>query len=371
MSEDIQMNFKQYSLSDVGMVRSANEDCCGDRMTVNGYVFVVCDGMGGHVGGATAAGIAVRSILDFFENPIQNIIIGINDALGFANSQVYDAALNNLELKGMGTTATVLVINSTDCYIGHVGDSRIYLKSNGRLNRLTKDHSFVQGLVDQGVISDEDAEKHPKKNQILQAIGIKDKVEPSVCEAAIQPKPGDCFLLCSDGLNGMISDREINNLIDPTELKISCESLIKAANFAGGKDNVTATLVTVTESPYVISLFKDFNPIIGGTTTIIEPFQQKEQKKKSKFYLVLVITGFALIFSCVLYLLLRESPKQVKNTQEPIDTNSGKDSSGTTEVKPDKSDIPLGKDLGKSKKTPVPNTNIKNDSLKNECKPQI
>ena len=133
---DVQMNFDHSSLTDVGKVRKANEDNCGDRMTTNGYVFTVCDGMGGHVGGATASKIAIDSILNFFDNPVQNIYVGINDALRYANTQVYNAALENPELKGMGTTATILLINSTDCYIGHVGDSRIYLKSAGKLNRM-------------------------------------------------------------------------------------------------------------------------------------------------------------------------------------------------------------------------------------------
>ena len=226
------MDFKHFSISDVGQVRQANEDSCGDRMTANGYVFVVCDGMGGHVGGATASSIAVDSILNFFENPVQNIYVGINDAFQLANTNILNAAQQDPSLKGMGTTGTILIINEEACFIGHVGDSRIYLKSDGRLNRLTKDHSFVQTLVDQGIISDDDAEEHPKKNQILEALGIKAQVNPTICDVPIQPKAGDCFLLCSDGLNGMIKDSVIEELIDSDSPERSGRELIDAANRA-------------------------------------------------------------------------------------------------------------------------------------------
>jgi len=307
---DVQMNFNHFSLSDVGKVRTANEDSYGDRMTANGYVFTVCDGMGGHVGGATASKIAVESILNFFENPVQNVYVGINDALRFANTQVYNATLENPELKGMGTTATILLINSTDCYIGHVGDSRIYLKSEGKLNRITKDHSFVQQLVDQGLIADEDAENHPKKNQILQAIGIKPNVEPTISETPIQPQKGDCFLLCSDGLNGMISDREIEPLVDENNLAESCQNLISSALDAGGKDNVTATLVAISESPYAISTFKEFNPSKEGSSTIIETRQPEIELKKSTkpLYLILGAVITVVIAVCLWIFVFRAAP---------------------------------------------------------------
>ena len=129
------MDFKHFSVSDVGLVRPVNEDNCGDRMTANGYVFVVCDGMGGHVGGAKASALAVECILNFFENPVQNIYVGINDAFQFANAQIFNTAQNDPSLNGMGTTGTILIIKEDACFIGHVGDSRIYLKSDGKLNR--------------------------------------------------------------------------------------------------------------------------------------------------------------------------------------------------------------------------------------------
>lgn len=255
------MDFGHFSISDIGRRRAYNEDFHGFRKMANGVVFVVCDGMGGHAGGAVASRIATESVLDFFERPIDDIGEAIDRALRFANARIYSAAQDDGDLKGMGTTVTVLVIDNDDCYIGHVGDSRIYLKSNGKLNRLTKDHSYVQTLVDKGVITDRDARKHPKRNRIFEALGNKPRTNPTICESPIHVKKGDCFLLCTDGLNDMISDLAIERAIDVNSVDRSCKRLIAAANAAGGKDNVTATLVRITESPHTESVFVNYNPI--------------------------------------------------------------------------------------------------------------
>jgi serine/threonine protein phosphatase PrpC len=255
------MKYSCKSLTDVGRVRSANEDNLGEEQTPNGHLFVVCDGMGGHVGGATASSIAVNSIIEYFmREKYDNLILAIDRALSFANEQIYASALSNPDLKGMGTTAVVLLIRGEECFIGHVGDSRIYLRSNGKLNRITKDHSFVQTLVDNGVIRDEDAENHPNKNQILQALGIASEVNSTVCQSPILPKAGDMFMLCSDGLNGMVTDRDLENILQEDNLDVSTINLITAANNAGGHDNITASLVLIEESVHATSYFQHFNP---------------------------------------------------------------------------------------------------------------
>jgi serine/threonine protein phosphatase PrpC len=247
--------------TDVGLVRKANEDNLGNALTPNGHVFVVCDGMGGHVGGAKASQIAVSSILEFFmKQEYENLFTAIDRSLQFANEQIYAVSIAEPELHGMGTTATILIIKGDACYIGHVGDSRIYLKSDGKLNRITKDHSFVQTLVDSGVISDEEAEHHPKKNQILKALGIAPIIEPTVAGAPIYAKAGDCFLLCSDGLNGMVNDLSMEMMIDEKDLDRSASILIQAAKDSGGHDNISVALVGILESPHKTTIFKHFNP---------------------------------------------------------------------------------------------------------------
>jgi len=243
------------------LVRSANEDNLGDSITPNGHVFTVCDGMGGHVGGATASKIAVQSILEYFNKQVyDNLMVALDRALIFANEQIYAAAQNDPSLKGMGTTAVILIIKENECFLGHVGDSRIYLKSDNSLYRLTKDHSFVQTLVDQGIIKDEDAENHPKKNQILKALGIGPLVEPTVAASPTLVKKGDVFMLCSDGLSGMINDSSIQMMVDNNDLELSANNLVNAANTNGGTDNITVTLVGILDSPHNSSDFTDFNP---------------------------------------------------------------------------------------------------------------
>jgi serine/threonine protein phosphatase PrpC len=300
------MKFTSKLITNVGKVRAANEDNMGESITPNGHLFVVCDGMGGHVGGATASSIAVTSIIEFFQREVyDNPIQAIDHALSFANEQIYASALNNPELKGMGTTAVVLLIRNEECFVGHVGDSRIYLYSDAKLNRLTKDHSFVQTLVDSGIISDDEAESHPNKNQILQALGIASSVKGTISPAAILPKTGDTFLLCSDGLNGMVKDAEMQHILSVNNIEIAAENLITAALNAGGTDNITAALVKIEESAHVKSTFSHFNPVPKPdfvSTQQIGGKKPTEPTKDNKKWLLIGGAILAIVLSFGLYL---------------------------------------------------------------------
>lgn len=247
----------------IGNVRTAQEDSHDIvALTPNGDVFVVCDGMGGHVGGKQASSIAVKSIIDYlkkerYPQPVQ----ALNDALQFANMQILGYANEHPELKGMGTTACIVLLQDSEVYIAHVGDSRIYLYlgKEKELRRITKDHSFVQTLVDAGQITDEEAEHHPNKNRILKALGIKPDLAPSVNR--VRPKNGDVFLICSDGLSGMVSDSTIRDaLMQNTSIEHKGETLINLALEAGGLDNITLELIQVTNSPYTKTESPNYNP---------------------------------------------------------------------------------------------------------------
>ena len=297
------MKIHSFSSTDVGKVRKANEDNFGQSSTINGELFIVCDGMGGHVGGATASKIAVDSLIDYFnKEKFDNPILAINSAFQFANEQVYASALSNPELKGMGTTGVLLLIVEEECYIGHVGDSRIYLHSNGILNRITKDHSFVQTLVDGGIITDDEAESHPQKNQILKALGIGANIEATVNKSAIQVKKGDVFMLCTDGLNGMVNDKSMEMMIQYDNIAASAQILIKAALDSGGLDNVTTTLVAIDESSYVKSQFINYNPKISTKLdqtdfNLIRSKNTTKDSKKGKRYIVfLAFFSLGLVF---------------------------------------------------------------------------
>jgi hypothetical protein len=139
----------------------------------------------------------------------------------------------------------LVVTSDGKVYYGHIGDSRIYVVANHQITQLTKDHSFVQTLVDEGKISKEQAEHHPRKNEITNALGIPDMRPPTLCGEPIEPEAGNCFVLCSDGLSGMIDDQHIEHIVSKHEINIQqrARNLVEMANEAGGKDNITVQLV--------------------------------------------------------------------------------------------------------------------------------
>ncbi|MCQ2056631.1 MAG: Stp1/IreP family PP2C-type Ser/Thr phosphatase [Bacteroidaceae bacterium] len=239
--------------TDVGRKRAANEDNMGNAITQNGLVSVVCDGMGGHVGGATASRIAVDAILEnlkgsYYEDPR----IAIGESIDIANRAILNEASARPELSGMGSTCVLLIVRNGKVYIGHVGDSRIYLIRSKRIIQLTKDHSYVQMLVDRREITKEQAEHHPRKNEITNALGIPNMSPATVADDAIIPEAGDCFILCSDGLSGMVSDEVINKVVSrQSELSAQArvDRLISIANENGGVDNITAQMVEFTITP--------------------------------------------------------------------------------------------------------------------------
>ncbi len=248
--------------TDVGRKRAANEDNMYNTITQNGLVSVVCDGMGGHVGGATASKIAVSTIIDNLNNVYyDDPRIAIGESIDKANRAIIQKATEQPELAGMGSTCVLLLVRSGKVYIGHVGDSRIYLVRSKRIIQLTKDHSYVQMLVDCGEITKEQAEHHPRKNEITNALGIPNMSPATIADDAIVPEAGDCFVLCSDGLSGMVSDDTICKIISrQSEMNAQerVDRLVALANENGGVDNITVQLVEFPVSPNVVTDEKKF-----------------------------------------------------------------------------------------------------------------
>ncbi len=241
-------NFEFGNATDVGCVRDVNEDYLGYFQVPNGHLFIVCDGMGGHLAGETASQLAVETFKDyFFKKHYDNPQKALFDATIEANHIIFDTSQKMSQYAGMGTTLVATLIENNEIFYVHVGDSRLYYFENqtNTLHRITKDHSFVQQLVDNNVIKDHEMEFHPRKNEILQALGVKSVVEPDVCKLPILPANGDIMLLCSDGLNGMINDETIKNIIIQNEIHLieRTQKLIESAKKAGGTDNITAQLV--------------------------------------------------------------------------------------------------------------------------------
>lgn len=260
--------------TDVGCKRQANEDSMGSLETINGLVAVVCDGMGGHVGGATASRIAVETILGFLSSKYyEDPRLAIGEAIDAANQAILHQGNIQPELRGMGSTCVLLLVRDGKVYIGHIGDSRIYLVRNRRIRQLTKDHSYVQMLVDMRQLSPEQAEHHPRKNEITNALGITDMKPATIMPDAMLPEAGDCFLLCSDGLSGMVSDKEIEKVVSrQSEMRAQerADCLIRKAKENGGLDNITVQLVEFSVTPSVIPAKKKKWPlsvllaVIGG-----------------------------------------------------------------------------------------------------------
>lgn len=273
--------------TDVGQSRKANEDFMGYRQVPNGDLFVVCDGMGGHVGGATASKIAVDSILDFLSKErYTDIPEAIAQALIFSNVQVLGKANDDPSLKGMGTTACIVLIDDNgDAWTAHVGDSRIYLfdGQDRHLHRISKDQSLVQSMVDSGQLDDRDAEEHPQKNVILSALGLKDDLYMEVEKEPLRLIKGDIVMICSDGLSGMVDDSVMESILSSKDsLKKKSNALMGLANAPDkGKDNITIQLVQVCTGKACERKYPDFNPkwrieqISGSDNDSSVPFWRK------------------------------------------------------------------------------------------------
>lgn len=245
------LQFEIVARSDVGRARAANEDSCGVFEAPDGAcLMVVADGMGGHRGGATASRLAVDAIGDAIERSPSRNTDALARAIEAANERVHAESLRDPSLRGMGTTVVAMLAEpSGEAVIAHVGDSRAYriAAGAGRIERLTDDHSVVAELARRGVLSAEEAELHPRRNEILRSVGVDERVEVDVRALAIEP--GDRILLCSDGLCGVISDAEIEALAVREPLDAAVDGLIAAANDAGGPDNVTVQIVVARERP--------------------------------------------------------------------------------------------------------------------------
>jgi serine/threonine protein phosphatase PrpC len=237
--------------TDVGMIRSGNEDNFAvDANTTRG-IFIVADGMGGHAAGEVASEMAVQIVLRQMKD-VADLGDGaapklLGDALKMANRAIHDRTITEVDKQGMGTTASVLVLADARYLIGQVGDSRVYLLRDGALKQVTKDHSYVQEQVDLGNLTPEQARYHPYSNVITRCVGASPDVEPDLYSGDV--RTGDIFLVASDGLTGMVDDRRLAQLLmSRSEPERKVQALISEANGRGGLDNITAIVVHVDEA---------------------------------------------------------------------------------------------------------------------------
>ncbi len=231
-----------HGMTDVGKKRELNEDSFYFESGKKGFMMIVSDGMGGHNAGEIASDMAVKAISeyakkhDIFLDPE----VSLRQAVSYANKKIYTAACKKASLRGMGATLVVAVGTSKKMCIANVGDSRAYLISKEKIQQVTKDHSYVYELQKNGVITPEEAKIHPRRNEILKALGIAPEVYPDIF--FLDTEKTDKLLLCTDGLTGHVSDEEIHAIVNRYSRRAAVESLIKLANDYGGSDNITVVL---------------------------------------------------------------------------------------------------------------------------------
>lgn len=255
--------------SDVGLVRTNNEDCIG--FDLRSGIFVLSDGMGGQAAGEVASKIAVDTVMGYFrrrdDQDRQDEIVGrefagvsgranaLANAIQLANQAIHATAASDPSKAGMGATIVALCIEESFFSIAHVGDSRIYLIRTGAIQRLTSDHSFVTEQVRRGLISQEEADRSTMHNVIVRALGSDETVEPDLADHELTA--GDLLLLCCDGLTQRLTDSSLLELANRTaSLDQVCEDLIQAAKEAGSDDNISCILVRAAERSWLEKLFR-------------------------------------------------------------------------------------------------------------------
>lgn len=238
--------------TDIGLVRKVNEDSylC-ERLTGcdNSYLYIVADGMGGHNAGEVASSMAVQEVADYIRKNVDVLKLGdkeildlIRNAILYANDKVYKTSIIKSNCLGMGTTLSMVLVKDTGLYIGHVGDSRIYLIRDNEISRLTEDHSLVAELIKAGTIKPEEANNHPQKNVITRALGTEYTLEPDV--NMFEMLCGDYILICTDGLSNAVMEEDMVHIImNASDLDEACELLVNKAKDNGGFDNITAVII--------------------------------------------------------------------------------------------------------------------------------
>ena len=236
--------------TDPGIVRNRNEDALAWDEPI--HLAMLADGMGGHNAGDVASDMAIEIIQDTLYERLPKLtrpnsgrqrIALILSVIQKANTQIFQAAQANTEKTGMGATLALTLFHQDKVIVAHIGDSRVYRLRRNRLKSLTHDHSLVNQLVAQGTMTKDEAKTSRYRNVITRALGHKDSVEPEI--RMLKTMPQDIYLLCSDGLYDMISERDIHEIVTrhSKNLRAAARHLIAKANENGGKDNVTAILV--------------------------------------------------------------------------------------------------------------------------------
>ncbi|WP_409370605.1 Stp1/IreP family PP2C-type Ser/Thr phosphatase [Lysinibacillus sp. 38-6] len=237
--------------SDIGLKRAINEDRAAFFKRPDGLALaLVADGMGGHNAGDVASDMAMKQMETVFLQAEAHHFATmtskkewLRQAVKHLNTNIFDYSLSHEDCKGMGTTFIAVLIEGNHCFIAHVGDSRVYYFFEDGAQQITRDHSYVNVLLENGEISEEEALTHPKKNFILKAVGTEETIEPDFYEVELAPE--SYLLICSDGLSNKLSVYEMASIITyPDLIEEKGRKLVELANASGGEDNISLVLLT-------------------------------------------------------------------------------------------------------------------------------
>ena len=240
-------------LSDVGCQRENNEDSFlywepvgAKEFQRKGRLAVIADGMGGHEGGQEASRLAVETVREVYDQSFHDDPqAALVDSFSVAHTRIQDYAEKHPAFQGMGTTCTALAVCGRQLYFAHVGDSRLYLVRDARIQRLTRDHSYVGRLVESGIVRPEDAEKHPQRHILTAALGAGRELAVDCAEQPVNLIEGDDLLLCTDGLWSVVTEAELEAAATGNTPADCCDVLVKLARQRGGPDNITLQVLRI------------------------------------------------------------------------------------------------------------------------------
>jgi len=243
------MSLRIAAASDVGLRRDHNEDCCANwtpsdpaELAKRGEILIVADGMGGSAAGEVASRTAVDTVIHQFQGSAEPPDQALKLAVEAAHRAVYQLGREKSELAGMGTTCTAVSVRGRELRFAHVGDSRAYLIRHGHIRQLTSDHSLVAQLVQQHLMTPEQARLDPRRNVLTRSIGVGENVEVEQGSYPGELTPGDTILICSDGLHGLVADEELGHMATQSDLEHACADFVALARQRGGYDNITVML---------------------------------------------------------------------------------------------------------------------------------
>lgn len=239
----MRLSFTKYS--DIGLVRTNNEDYCGVKFSDNGVLAVVCDGVGGNNGGEVASKLACEVLFnELYVSPGIDYEEKLKNSIILANSEIQKKSKDSPLLSGMASTIVSAFIKNNTIFWGHVGDSRIYSLINNELVQVTNDHSLVQEMVEKGFLTKEEAENHPKKNIITRALGTHDTVKVDTGQFKIKEEDKVLIFLCTDGVSNVVDDEQLFKILNTYNSNLIVRELYHKVRENGAPDNFTFALIT-------------------------------------------------------------------------------------------------------------------------------